>query len=61
VQANDWVRDLLLPGGTRTRTFASPLALDGKRAPIRKAPPRLDEDREAILALIHDPVSGAAK
>ena len=61
VQANGWVQDLLLPGGTLTRTFASPLAFDGKRPPIRKAPPRLDEDREAILALIHDPVLGAAK
>src|SRR5882672_967334 len=61
VQASNWVQDLLLPGGSVTRTFASPLAFDGKRAPIRKAPPRLDEDREAILDLIRDPVLGAAK
>ena len=59
VQASDWVRDLTLPGGSVTRTFASPLGFDGKRAPIRKGPPRLDEDREAVLALIRDPVSGA--
>jgi crotonobetainyl-CoA:carnitine CoA-transferase CaiB-like acyl-CoA transferase len=61
VQANDWVQNLTLPGGALTRTFASPLAFDGKRTPIRKAPPRLDEDREAILAMIGYPVFGAAK
>jgi crotonobetainyl-CoA:carnitine CoA-transferase CaiB-like acyl-CoA transferase len=52
VQANGWVQPLTLPGGALTRTFASPLAIDGKRAPIRKGPPRLDEDRAAILAMI---------
>ncbi|HXJ01744.1 MAG TPA: CoA transferase [Micropepsaceae bacterium] len=52
VQAAGWVQPLTLPGGAVTRTFASPLAMDGKRAPIRKAPPRLDEDRAAILAMI---------
>ena len=60
VQASEWVRHLTLPGGAVTRTFASPLAFDGKNAPIRKGPPRLDEDREAVLALISDPISGAA-
>jgi crotonobetainyl-CoA:carnitine CoA-transferase CaiB-like acyl-CoA transferase len=54
VEASGWVRNLTLPGGAVTRTFASPLAFDGKRAPIRKGPPRLDEDRDAILALIGD-------
>jgi crotonobetainyl-CoA:carnitine CoA-transferase CaiB-like acyl-CoA transferase len=52
VQANGWVQPLTLPGGAVTRTFASPIAMDGKCAPIRKAPPRLDEDRAAILAMI---------
>lgn len=60
VQASGWVQNLTLPGGAVTRTFASPLGFDRKRAPIRKGPPRLDEDREAVLALISDPVSGAA-
>ena len=55
VEANGWVQPLTLPGGTVTRTFASPLAIDGKRAPIRKAPPRLDEDRAVILAMIAEP------
>ena len=52
VQANGWVQPLTLPGGARTRTFVSPLAIGGKRLPIRRAPPRLDEDRAAILAMI---------
>jgi crotonobetainyl-CoA:carnitine CoA-transferase CaiB-like acyl-CoA transferase len=52
VLANGWVQPLTLPGGAATRTFASPVAIDGARAPIRKAPPRLDEDRAAILAML---------
>jgi len=52
VVANGWVQPLTLPGGAVTRTFASPLSMDGKQAPIRKAPPLLDEDRAAILAMI---------
>jgi formyl-CoA transferase len=52
VQASGWVRPLTLPGGALTRTFASPIAIDGSAAPIRKAPPDLDEDRAAILAMI---------
>jgi formyl-CoA transferase len=54
VEANGWVQPLNLPGGALTRTFASPLAIDGARVPIRKAPPQLDEDRAAILAMIRD-------
>jgi crotonobetainyl-CoA:carnitine CoA-transferase CaiB-like acyl-CoA transferase len=52
VEANGWVRNLMLPGGALTRTFASPLGFDGKPAPIRKGPPPLDGDREDILHLI---------
>jgi crotonobetainyl-CoA:carnitine CoA-transferase CaiB-like acyl-CoA transferase len=52
VEANGWVRPLALPGGALTRTFASPLSVDGKGLPIRKGPPRLDEDRAAILTMI---------
>ncbi|HEY4264379.1 MAG TPA: CoA transferase, partial [Micropepsaceae bacterium] len=52
VQANDWIRELRLPGGAVTRTFASPLAIGGRHLPLPKAPPRLDEDRAAILAMI---------
>jgi len=52
VEANGWVRNLTLPGGALTRTFASPLSFDGKPPPIRKGPPTLDGDREDILRLI---------
>ena len=52
VLANGWVQPLRLPGGALTRTFASPLAIDGAGLPIRKGPPLLDEDRAAILAMI---------
>jgi formyl-CoA transferase len=61
VRASGWVQPLALPGGALTRTFASPLAFNGKNAAIRKGPPRLDEDRETILAMIGDPVFGTAK
>lgn len=52
VEASGWIQPLTLPGGAVTHTFASPLAIDGKRASIRKGPPSLDEDRAAILAMI---------
>jgi crotonobetainyl-CoA:carnitine CoA-transferase CaiB-like acyl-CoA transferase len=52
VEANGWIQNLTLPGGAVTRTFASPLAIDGSHAAVRKSPPRLDEDRAAILAMI---------
>jgi crotonobetainyl-CoA:carnitine CoA-transferase CaiB-like acyl-CoA transferase len=56
VEASGWVQPLELPGGATTRTFASPLAFDGKRAPIRARPPLLDENRSEILALLKEPV-----
>ncbi len=43
-----WVRDISLPGGTQTRTFASPLMMDGKAFPIRMNPPALGEHSENI-------------
>jgi crotonobetainyl-CoA:carnitine CoA-transferase CaiB-like acyl-CoA transferase len=44
-----WIREIELPTGKFTRTFASPLRIDGKPAPIRRGPPALDADRAAIL------------
>ena len=43
-----WVREMTLPGGARTRTFASPLRFDGKGAAIDAAPPALGEHTEEI-------------
>ncbi|MDF3881107.1 CaiB/BaiF CoA transferase family protein [Cupriavidus basilensis] len=45
-----WVRPLTLPGGTRTRTFASPLRFDGMGLPIRRDPPALGEHSEGVRA-----------
>lgn len=45
----NWVQPMVLPGGTETRTFATPVRIDGQTAPIRTAPPALDADRAAIL------------
>ena len=47
-----WVRDIDLPGGTRTRTFASPLRIDGQRLPVRSNPPALGEHTDAVRAAI---------
>ena len=44
-----WVEPLTLGNGQRTKTFGSPLALDGVRPPIRRGPPGLDADRAEIL------------
>ena len=45
-----WVRNIELPGGGATRTFASPLLLNGAAFPIRRNPPGLGEHTEAIRA-----------
>ncbi|HET9576257.1 MAG TPA: CoA transferase [Usitatibacter sp.] len=43
-----WVQPLTLPGGATTRTFASPLRLDGKAAAIERRPPALGEHTQEI-------------
>ena len=43
-----WVQPLTLPGGTATKTFASPLLLDGERGAIGRAPPALGEHTAEI-------------
>ncbi len=44
----EWVQPLTLPNGRETRTFASPIRLNGKGFPIRRAPPALGEHTEEI-------------
>ena len=44
-----WVQALDLPNGRKTQTFGSPLRIDGRSPPIRRAPPELDADRDHIL------------
>lgn len=54
VEHMGWVGEIELPGGTLTRTFTSPLRIDGQRIPLRTPPPALgehtDDVRRALLA-----------
>ena len=43
-----WVQPLELPGGARTRTFASPLRMAGQGSPIDRPPPALGEHTQEI-------------
>jgi crotonobetainyl-CoA:carnitine CoA-transferase CaiB-like acyl-CoA transferase len=45
-----WLHPVTLPGGARTRTFGSPLRLDGRAAAIGRPPPALGEHTAEILA-----------
>lgn len=45
-----WVQPLGLPNGQTTRTFASPVRLNGMGFPIRRSPPDLGEHTEEIRA-----------
>jgi crotonobetainyl-CoA:carnitine CoA-transferase CaiB-like acyl-CoA transferase len=45
-----WVQPLDLPNGRRTRTFASPVRLNGRGFPIRRPPPALGQHTEEIRA-----------
>ncbi len=49
VTALGWVQPLTLPGGARTRTFGTPVAMSGTDFTVRRGPPALDGDRDAIL------------
>ena len=44
-----WVQPLTLPNGATTRTFASPLRINGEAPSIRRGPPELDEHRTELL------------
>lgn len=44
-----WVRDIGLPNGRRTRTFASPLRFSGRGLPIYREPPALGADNAEVL------------
>ncbi|MBM3643731.1 MAG: CoA transferase [Alphaproteobacteria bacterium] len=47
----DWLTEIALPGGGTTRTLRFPVRFDGKTPPIRRAPPALGADSEAVLSL----------
>ncbi|MDX6750396.1 CoA transferase [Geminicoccaceae bacterium 1502E] len=52
--AMGWVQEVALPGGAPTRTFASPLRIDGAAPPIRSGAPALGADRDAVLAALDE-------
>lgn len=45
-----WVQPLTLPNGRQTRTFASPVRLNGQGSPIRRPPPELGQHTAEIRA-----------
>ena len=44
-----WVREIRLPSGAKTRTFASPLRFTGRGFPIRRDPPALGEHNDEVF------------
>ncbi|WP_442595311.1 CaiB/BaiF CoA transferase family protein [Parapusillimonas sp. JC17] len=50
VEHMEWVRDLELPNGVRTRSFVSPIRFDNRTAGIRLRPPALGEHNEEVFA-----------
>ena len=54
VRHMDWVREITLPGGARTRTFASPLRFTGKGFDIYRDPPALGEHDDEVFPLGKD-------
>lgn len=52
VEALGWVSPLTLPNGAHTRTFGSPLRIDGAAPPIYHNPPLLGEHTAAIRAAL---------
>lgn len=50
VEHMQWVQHIALPGGSRTRTFASPIRISGEGLPITRSPPALGEHTAEVLA-----------
>ncbi|HXZ47980.1 MAG TPA: CoA transferase [Usitatibacter sp.] len=59
VRHMEWVREIALPSGRRTRTFASPLRFGGKGFPIRRDPPALGQHDGEVLVDVAAPASRA--
>jgi len=49
VRHMEWVREIGLPSGARTRTFASPLRFGGRGFPIRRDPPALGQHNDEVF------------
>lgn len=52
VRHMQWVREITLPGGARTRTFASPLRFTGRGFPIYRDPPALGQHTDEVLGAV---------
>ena len=44
-----WVQDITLPNGKATKTFGSPLRINGRSLPVAASPPALGEHTEEVL------------
>jgi len=52
VEHMEWVQDLELPNGVRTRSFGAPVRIGGVTTPIRLRPPALGEHNDEILGAL---------
>lgn len=52
VEHMGWVQPLVLPNGVLTRTFASPIRIDGAGLPIRRSPPAVGEHNDEVVGAI---------
>ena len=50
VRHMQWVQEIELPSGRKTRTFGSPLRFTGKGFPVRRDPPALGQHNDEVLA-----------
>jgi formyl-CoA transferase len=48
VRHMQWVQEIALPSGKKTRTFGSPLRFTGKGFPVRRDPPALGQHNDEI-------------
>lgn len=46
---NEWVEDVTLPNGSKTRTVVNPVRLTSSGLGLQRIPPALDIDREETL------------
>ena len=49
VEHMDWVQEITLPGDNVTKTFVSPIKINGQGQPIRMNPPALGEHNDEVL------------
>jgi crotonobetainyl-CoA:carnitine CoA-transferase CaiB-like acyl-CoA transferase len=49
VKHMEWVQDLELPNGVRTKTFVSPLRFNHRTAGVRRRPPQLGEHNDDVF------------